>query len=421
MMLDKDTRVCISLSGRPSNIGTRFHNYLYGELGLNYVYKAFETTDLVAAVNGIRGLGIRGAGVSMPFKEQIVELVDVMHDSASAIDSVNTVVNDDGVLHAYNTDYQAVAVLLRENQVSASSSVALAGSGGMAKAVIAALRDHGVTDVIVVSRNAATGPALADRYGFTWRPELGDDKRELLVNTTPIGMAGGTDAEEMPFSAAAVSAADIVFDVVAMPPDTPLVRLATDEGKTVITGAQVIALQAAEQFALYTGVRPSADHIRRASEFSRARDADPAPTPAPPRASDFSALWPVPTRWEDNDHYGHVNNVTYYSYFDTAVNAWLMATTGVDIRDLPAIGVVAETSCTYLSELTFPDRLQVGLSVERLGNRSIVYALAIFREVGGELVPAAVGRFVHVYVDTKTRTPVPIPPQIRDAANLLVR
>jgi acyl-CoA thioester hydrolase len=149
--------------------------------------------------------------------------------------------------------------------------------------------------------------------------------------------------------------------------------------------------------------------------------------PALPTADDFPVLWPVPTRWADNDHYGHVNNVTYYSYFDTAVNAWLIAETGTDIRELPAIGVVAETSCKYLSELTFPDRLQVGLSIERLGTRSIVYALAIFRERGEALDErdkaldlAALGRFVHVYVDAKTRKPVPIPPDILSAAELLV-
>jgi acyl-CoA thioester hydrolase len=125
-------------------------------------------------------------------------------------------------------------------------------------------------------------------------------------------------------------------------------------------------------------------------------------------------LWPVPTRWHDNDHYGHVNNVTYYSYFDTAVNAWLMSATGADIRQLPAIGIVAETSCKYLSELSFPDDLEVGISVERLGTRSVVYALAIFRrDKDGAHQAAATGRFVHVYVDRDTRKPVAIPPAIR--------
>lgn len=137
-------------------------------------------------------------------------------------------------------------------------------------------------------------------------------------------------------------------------------------------------------------------------------------------SDDYPVLWPVPTRWADNDHYGHVNNVTYYSYFDTAVNAWLMDATGSDIRELPAIGVVAETSCTYTSELSFPDRLQVGLSVQRLGNRSIVYGLAIFREVDDTLELAATGRFVHVYVDRDTRKAVAIPDVIRCAAAALV-
>ena len=137
------------------------------------------------------------------------------------------------------------------------------------------------------------------------------------------------------------------------------------------------------------------------------------------RPDDYPVLWPVPTRWADNDHYGHVNNVTYYAYFDTAVNSWLIETTAVDIRELASIGIVAETSCTFLRELSFPDKLRVGISIERLGGRSIVYALAIFRDADGELEPAATGRFVHVYVDRTTRKPVPIPDVIRSAAESL--
>ncbi|MDV7198835.1 thioesterase family protein [Rhodococcus kroppenstedtii] len=152
-----------------------------------------------------------------------------------------------------------------------------------------------------------------------------------------------------------------------------------------------------------------------------------------PAAADFPVLWPVPTRWADNDHYGHVNNVAYYSFFDTAVNGWLMSATGTDIRELDAVGVVAETSCRFLAQLSFPDELRVGIAVEKLGTSSIVYSLAVFRVAGGpeagrggaggpeagrddnrdELVAAASGRFVHVYVDSATRRPVPIPPDIR--------
>ena len=141
-MLNKDTTLCISLSARPSNIGTRFHNYLYDALDLDYVYKAFAPTDLAQAIAGVRGLGIRGCAVSMPYKEQVIALVDELDESARAIDSVNTIVNTDGRLVAYNTDYLAIVRLLRSHEV-ATGSVLVRGSGGMAKAVVAALRDTG--------------------------------------------------------------------------------------------------------------------------------------------------------------------------------------------------------------------------------------------------------------------------------------
>jgi acyl-CoA thioester hydrolase len=132
-----------------------------------------------------------------------------------------------------------------------------------------------------------------------------------------------------------------------------------------------------------------------------------------PTRSDFPVSRSVPTRWHDNDHYGHVNNVVYYAYFDTAVNGWLIEVTGQDIRDLPAIGLVVETSCRFLRPLSFPDSLEVGLAVDRLGRSSVVYRLAIFR--ADEEEPAAVGRFVHVYVDAVTRRSVEVPEVLRDA------
>jgi acyl-CoA thioester hydrolase len=134
--------------------------------------------------------------------------------------------------------------------------------------------------------------------------------------------------------------------------------------------------------------------------------------PLPTRA-DFPVRRPMPTRWADDDAYGHANNVVYYAWFDTTVNGWLMQATGTDVRRLPAIGVVAETSCRYLAPVGFPDQLEIGLGVERLGRRSVTYRLAVFR--AGEELPAAIGRFVHVYVDAVTRRPVPVPEVIRAA------
>jgi shikimate dehydrogenase len=268
--ITKDTVLCMSLADRPSNIGTRFHNFLYAELDLDFVYKAFTTTDLAAAIAGIRALGIRGCGVSMPFKEACIEHVDELDASAAAIGSVNTIVNTDGRLRAYNTDYLAIAKLLADHQVPVDHTFAVLGSGGMAKAVVAALRDAGFHAGTVVARNARTGAALADQYGYVWRAEVGASRPQLLVNATPVGMSGGPAADDLPVAPEVLDTAATVLDVVALPALTPLVRRARAQGKQVITGAEVIALQAVEQFVLYTGVRPSDDQVRRASEFSRA-------------------------------------------------------------------------------------------------------------------------------------------------------
>jgi acyl-CoA thioester hydrolase len=144
---------------------------------------------------------------------------------------------------------------------------------------------------------------------------------------------------------------------------------------------------------------------------------DPTMDSLPTRRADFPVLRAITTRWHDNDHYGHVNNVVYYAFFDTAVNGYLIEASGTDIRDLPAIGIVAETSCRFMQELSFPDTVYAGLALEKLGNSSVIYRIGLFRNE--ETEPAAIGRFVHVYVDSKTRRPVSVPPPIRAALTAL--
>ena len=134
------------------------------------------------------------------------------------------------------------------------------------------------------------------------------------------------------------------------------------------------------------------------------------------RREDFAVLRDVPTRWADEDVYGHVNNAVHYQVFDTAVNGWLIDTVG-DVRALPALGVVAETTCTYLGELHFPEVITVAIARERLGTTSVTYRLVMFGERADS--PVAVGRFVHVYVDRDTRRPVPVPDAIRTAVAAL--
>lgn len=138
-----------------------------------------------------------------------------------------------------------------------------------------------------------------------------------------------------------------------------------------------------------------------------------------PRARmDFPVVRTITTRWDDEDVYGHVNNVVYYAFFDTAVNGYLIDTTGVDIRGLAAVGLVGESQCKFFRELKFPADVQVGLAVSKLGSSSIVYHLGLFQGESDE--PAAIGRFVHVYVDATTRKVVRMPTAITEAVTPLV-
>lgn len=267
-ILNKDMTLCISLAARPSNLGTRFHNYLYEELGLNFIYKAFTTEDIEGAIRGVRALGIRGCSVSMPFKEAVIPLVDELDPSALAIESVNTIVNDGGRLIASNTDYEAIAELIAEHQISPSLPVVVRGAGGMAKAVVAAFRDAGFADLTVVARNEAAGSVLAEKYGYSWQVTDPAPGPFALINVTPLGMTGA-DEDALSFTGEQVAAAALVFDVVAFPAETPLIRLARARGVPVVTGAAVAALQAARQFEKYTGRSITADQVDRAAAFSR--------------------------------------------------------------------------------------------------------------------------------------------------------
>jgi acyl-CoA thioester hydrolase len=130
-------------------------------------------------------------------------------------------------------------------------------------------------------------------------------------------------------------------------------------------------------------------------------------------AARYRYFVPITTRWMDNDVYGHINNVTYYSYFDTAANHYLIHEGGLDILASPIIGLVVESKCSYRAPLAYPDRLRAGLRVDKLGNRSVTYGIGIFKE--GEDEAAAHGYFVHVFVDRQTRKAVAIPERMREA------
>jgi len=129
-----------------------------------------------------------------------------------------------------------------------------------------------------------------------------------------------------------------------------------------------------------------------------------------PSAGDYLHFRTINSRWKDNDLYGHVNNVEYYSFFDTVINAWLIEAGGLDIHVGETIGVCAESGCRFLDSVAFPETIKAGLRVSQIGNSSVRYEVGLFRE-GGE--PLAAGYFVHVFVDRQDRRPRPIPEIVR--------
>ncbi|WP_366553145.1 acyl-CoA thioesterase [Aquibaculum sediminis] len=139
---------------------------------------------------------------------------------------------------------------------------------------------------------------------------------------------------------------------------------------------------------------------------------------APEKREAYRHFRSIPTRWMDNDVYGHVNNVTYYSYFDTLISGYLIEVGGLDIQKDLVIGITPETFCQFRKSLNFPDVIDAGLAVERLGRSSVKYLVGLFRE--GDDSPAALGHFVHVFVERESMRPAGIPDKIRQALEPLV-
>ena len=141
------------------------------------------------------------------------------------------------------------------------------------------------------------------------------------------------------------------------------------------------------------------------------------PKAQPPTRSDYGWFTPLTTRWSDNDIYGHVNNVVYYSYFDSIANRYLIEEGGLDIHDGSNVGLVVNSSCSYHAPVAYPQSLDGALRVDRLGNSSVQYGIAIF--LVGEDVACANGTFTHVFVDRASNRPVPIPERMRAALAVL--
>jgi len=255
-MLNKDTQLCISVASRPSNFGTTVHNAAYEALGLNYAYKSFGISDIAGAMAGVRALSIRGCSVSMPFKETVISHLDGLDETAEVIGAVNTIVNDAGRLTGYNTDAIGARVALESVQASPGESVLLVGAGGVARAILFALRQLGFKKVLVTNRDPEKVLRLNDILTcqqIAWS-ERDKEPVSLLINATSIGMIPNPGS--MPLAKAMVNQSRAVIDVVISPMETLLISTARSAGKAVAPGYLMSLEQAMAQFTLYTGLEP---------------------------------------------------------------------------------------------------------------------------------------------------------------------
>lgn len=254
-VITKDTQLFVSYAERPGNSGASMFNGAFAILNMDCIYKPLRVfaKDLKGAVIALRALNIRGCGVSMPHKTAIMKYLDDIDPMAKKIGAVNTIVNANGILKGYNTDFLGIKKALVEAVDPKGKSGLVLGAGGAARAVICALYECGVRDITVASRSENKARALARFFRIK---NIQFDERmafeaDLLVNATPVGMAPHT--KEIIIPKDALNNFSVIMDVVVNPFITALNTAAKGKKKIMVPGHRIALHQAAVQFKLYTG------------------------------------------------------------------------------------------------------------------------------------------------------------------------
>lgn len=240
------------------------HNAAYRALDMPWHYVPFKPETLKSALDGMRALGIRGFGISMPYKLEIMPLLDEIDPLATRIGAVNTVVNDNGQLIGHNTDWVGAARAIEEVRPLREARVLLLGAGGAARAVAHGLIEHGAT-VILCNRSEEKGRELASRVGAQFRPwsaRQALDDIDIVLNASSLGMKDVDPSS--PIDEAMLRPELTVMDIVYKPLETELLRLAQQRGATTIHGGRMLLHQAARQFELYTDTAAPLDAMDRA-------------------------------------------------------------------------------------------------------------------------------------------------------------
>jgi len=256
-VINADTKICC-LIGDPveHSLSPLIHNAGYQALGINYAYVSFRVSDIKQAIEGIRGLAIRGASVTIPHKVSAIKYLDKIDPLAEKIGAVNTIVNDDGVLTGYNTDGDGALQALETVTMLKSKKAVLIGSGGAALAIAVGLKEKGVKLVVLnrtedKARKLAKKVSAEDSGGLKKLSEI--SSADILINATPVGMWPEADQSIIPKEL--LHNRLTVFDIVYNPRETRLLIEAREKGCAVVYGYKMLLYQAARQFELFTGLK----------------------------------------------------------------------------------------------------------------------------------------------------------------------
>jgi len=265
--IDGATRV-YGLLGRPvaHSLSPAMHNAAFRELDLNAVYVAFPVTNLAQAVTGLRGLNIGGVSVTIPFKEEIIPLLDELDPQAACIGAVNTVVNREGRLLGHNTDWRGAAAALLPHTPITGEHVLLLGAGGAARAIAFAVKEKGGTFSLTDVDQARAMNLAREFGGEALAPDaLANCPATVLINATPVGMAPAH--EDIPIDPELLGSFRVVMDIVYKPLETRLLREAKARGCQVVDGLQMLIHQGAAQFELWTG-RPAPREVMARAAYA---------------------------------------------------------------------------------------------------------------------------------------------------------
>jgi shikimate dehydrogenase len=251
--MNADTKLCISVSAKPSNIGMSIHNAGYSTLELNYFYKACSIQgSLEDLISAIICLKIKGCSISQPYKEQILKNLNKIEEAANIIGAVNTILNEDGILMGFNTDYIGAKKVIESLNCPNTSSVLVLGAGGVARAILFALNQLGFSEIFLSNRSPNRAKSLnnlAKLKCIQWE-KRSQIEADIVINATSIGM---NENDSMPIDIGVLKSAKAIIDVIAFPVQTELVKIACGMGKVVVPGYLMAFEQAVAQFEIYTG------------------------------------------------------------------------------------------------------------------------------------------------------------------------